>query len=157
MKPCSSKPCNQCPFRRKSLPGYLGTASTSQFISSTMMDEPMPCHQTVDYEDPNWKDQLRVEGSAHYCAGAAVFFANICKETRDPFREVLPADHIAVLASPLEFIQHHIAGNERVLGPDPDAHALLEGRAFFINEHILLSSVEKPKRAKPKRSKRSKR
>lgn len=83
MKAAPKKPCNQCPFRKCSIPGYLGESTPSNFIQTTLGDAEMPCHQTVDYERPDWKTQLEDGGTARQCAGAAVFFANILKLSRD--------------------------------------------------------------------------
>lgn len=99
------KPCNDCPFRKASLAGWLGASTPHQFISTTMADHPMPCHLTVDYSDPAWKAKLDTSG-ASYCAGALTFFANIFKLSRDLDRPRMPRSD-AVFASPQEFLDHH--------------------------------------------------
>lgn len=67
----------------------------------------MPCHLTVDYEDPNWQKKWEAKKIGRLCAGAAVFFANICKSSRDRDRLVLPPDRETVFAWPAEFLAHH--------------------------------------------------
>lgn len=104
MKADLKSPCDQCPFRRKSIPGWLGADTPENFIETTMADYPMPCHSTVDYEDPGWFENL---DEAQACAGALVFFANLCKLSRDPKRPKLPADHEWVFSRPEEFLEHH--------------------------------------------------
>lgn len=104
MKKSLKQPCAECPYRRKSLPGWLGADSPEGFMGTTMADHTMPCHMTVDYERKNWRATLP---DAEQCAGAAIFFANICKLSRDPDRMRLPADRENVFATPMEFVEHH--------------------------------------------------
>jgi len=99
-----AKPCTECPFRRKSLPGYLGSDTPENFMATTLADAPMPCHCTVDYEDENWREKA---AKAPLCAGARIFFANICKLSRDRARPKLERDRENVFANPAEFIAHH--------------------------------------------------
>lgn len=102
------KPCSDCPFRRIALPGWLGEDTPESFIATTMRDEPMPCHQSVDYERPDWKEDLNENPeSGRYCAGALIFFANLCKLSRDPRRPKLDPDHETVFATPQEFVDYH--------------------------------------------------
>jgi len=42
-------PCKECPFRRRSLPGYVGASTPTEFISTTQADVAMPCHMSVDW------------------------------------------------------------------------------------------------------------
>ena len=118
MKTCT-KPCNQCPFRRTALPGYVGSTDPADFIATTMADDAMPCHTSIDYEDPDWRDQLdplNADSTARHCAGAATFFANIGKLSRDRMRPRLKSDKVNVFASPNEFLAHHAAAYGRVMG-----------------------------------------
>ena len=101
------EPCRDCPFRRKSVPGWLGADTPENFIETTLADYEMPCHLTVNYEDPAWFQDL---SAAQACAGASIFFANICKLSRDPKRLKLPPDTEKVFASKTEFLTHHERG-----------------------------------------------
>lgn len=74
-------------------------------MATTLADTPMPCHATVDYED-DWRLQIAA-GEAELCAGARIFYANICKRSRDPDAVPLPADRATVFARPDEFLAHH--------------------------------------------------
>ena len=72
-----------------------------------MHDTHMPCHCVVDYEDPNWKDQL--ETAAH-CAGSLVFLRNTCKQPRDLELSIMttlvkPSNEIFQWS--VEFLDHH--------------------------------------------------
>ncbi len=99
------KPCNECPFRRKSIPGWMGDATPEEFIEATMADAAMPCHMTVDYEDPNWPSMNQPETS--YCYGALVFFRNTCKKSRDKERPIAEPSK-DVFAHRMEFLNHHL-------------------------------------------------
>ena len=106
-KSCKA-PCKQCPFLRNSLPGYLGEDSPDEFIATTHADHPMPCHSTVDYTDHDWKMLWdRLAGPGKLCAGALIYFANICKISRWPDRPRRAADKVKVFATPTEFLKHH--------------------------------------------------
>lgn len=106
MKPPTGTPCDRCPFRKTSWPGYLGADTPDGFLETTMRDEPMPCHKTIDYECDDWADQL-TNGKARHCSGALIFFANIIKSSRDPKRPRLPKDKETVFATPMEFLAYH--------------------------------------------------
>lgn len=71
------------------------------------MDYPMPCHITIDYEDADWQTKWEKKLVGRLCAGAAIFFANICKLSRESDRLQLPADRETVFAWPAEFLAHH--------------------------------------------------
>ncbi len=113
MPKCNDKPCPQCPFRRKSAPGWLGAATPEELMAAAINDYPLPCHMTLDYQDPDWKEKWEkdvrsnTDGTMHYCAGAAVFFANRFQRSRDPKRPRLPVDRDNVFSAPQEFIWHH--------------------------------------------------
>jgi hypothetical protein len=112
LRPICAKPCAECPFRRASLPGYLGADNPAGFIATTMADYSMPCHSTIDYSDPQWKVKWDAGRIGRLCAGAAIFFANMCKLSRDRDRPTLPADRELVFAHPREFLAHHGEGEE---------------------------------------------
>lgn len=99
------KPCGECPFRRKSLPGYLGANDVSDFSSMAMSEQHMPCHSLVDYEDDNWQtEQEQVEG----CAGRSIMWRNQCKlpHPNSPV-PLLEPDKETVFSNIREFTQHH--------------------------------------------------
>ena len=110
LRPICVKPCTECPFRRTSLPGYLGADNPADFIATAFGDYPMPCHSTIDYNDPAWKAKWEGGRTGRLCAGAAIFFANLCKLSRDRDRPTLPADRELVFAHPREFLAHHDGG-----------------------------------------------
>ena len=102
-----SRPCKACPFRRKSLPGYLGEATPESFIIEISMERPLPCHPTIDYDDPNWLGRWTNQKIGRICAGSLILSANICKKPRDPRFPRLPCDTSEVFATHREFIDYH--------------------------------------------------
>lgn len=68
-----AQPCKECPFKKDSIPGYLGASKPEDFIRSTEVGVAMPCHMTVDYTDPKWKDTVH---EAPLCEGAQSFLKN---------------------------------------------------------------------------------
>lgn len=108
MKEPKPTPCNECPFRRVSLPGYLGAATPDDFIAvATYGETPMPCHKEVNYESKNWeKLMLR----ARQCTGHAIYLGNTCKDPRNKEVYTMPADHALVFSTPVQFIEHHGRG-----------------------------------------------
>lgn len=96
-------PCQECPFRKNSLPGWLGADDPQNFMNTVMADVEMPCHLTIDYDSEFWEEDLQ---EAEQCAGAAIFFSNISKLSRDRNRLIL-SKNANVFASVKEFFVHH--------------------------------------------------
>lgn len=85
-------PCSDCPFRRDSLPGWLGGELPEPFIySQAHGDGPYGCHVIVNQQ----------------CAGMAVYRANIEHDPAYIAALRLPADPVKVFATPREFLEHH--------------------------------------------------
>lgn len=105
------RPCNDCPFRRNAAPGWLGADTPQNFASNALADYslfPLPCHQTIDYSDPDWQ-ATQYEESA-LCAGALIFCKNNYKRPFDPERAawIDAVEHDAnVFRYPWEFIEYH--------------------------------------------------
>lgn len=81
-----ASPCNECPFRKKSLPGYIGDHSdVSEIIDIVQGDGKFPCHMQVNVvrkqQGCSYKDALV---RAPVCAGSAAFLCNQIKVSRDP-------------------------------------------------------------------------
>lgn len=118
MTQSSRKPCKECPFRRDSRPGYTGEATPTEFLKGTLLDAPMPCHMSINYDDPEWKAKWMLKASSRpdyapeptegrHCSGAATFFANMGKVSRDRERPTRPRDIENVFIFPQEFADHH--------------------------------------------------
>jgi hypothetical protein len=65
-----SKPCHDCPWRRKAVPGWLGSMSADEWIQAAHGDGVIDCHTVKGVPQPQ-------------CVGAATYRANVCKSPRD--------------------------------------------------------------------------
>lgn len=106
-RPPTKQPCNSCPFRRKSTPGWLGAGSPESFLDCMQRDEPLPCHQTVDYDDKLWLEKWVAQESGSMCAGALVFMANKLQRPRNREFPTMPPDKAEVFSNSLDFVRHH--------------------------------------------------
>ena len=85
-----TKPCHDCPWRRKSIAGWLGGFSAWTWIRAAHGDEQIKCHA--------------LEGPQ--CVGAATYRANVAKLPRGEHIKC-SADRKQVFATPAEFMEHH--------------------------------------------------
>lgn len=109
--PKRKTPCKECPFRRDSTRGWLGSDNPDSFLDLTLRDADMPCHMDIDYSDKQWATTQ--EPTAQMCAGAQIFQKNYMKMPRDP--DVLETwnnvkESVHVFATPEEFLIHHHSG-----------------------------------------------
>lgn len=110
---CGDKPCNECPFRRKAIPGWLGAASPQSFIIEISMERPLPCHPTINYAKRDWLQQWTEQRIGMICAGSLIMMSNMAKLPRDRKFPKLPSDHENVFSTPREFITYHEAAPVR--------------------------------------------
>lgn len=75
MKLYHKSPCNECPWRKESLAGWLGGHTSEYYTDAVAMNEVPACHNK-DFGPDNNKTA--------FCAGALSVMANSC---------VLPNDH----------------------------------------------------------------
>ena len=111
MKPATKTPCKQCPFRRTSPRGYLGSySSPADFLASHYhADVPAPCHCSIDYEKEGWEADWKAGKVGRLCAGQAALYRNSCKQPRPP-TPITPADDANpdVFDWTHEFLAHHM-------------------------------------------------
>jgi hypothetical protein len=87
-----TKPCKDCPWRRKAANGWLGSDQTpEEWIQTAHSEATVECHVN----------------QGNRCAGIATYRANICRIPRDAKEMRLPKDKEIVFSSPKEFIDHH--------------------------------------------------
>lgn len=97
-------PCRTCPFLRSSVPGKLGGSAPEVFVGQCYGPFWIPCHEVVDYSDPNWRTNYAVG----QCAGAAIYRANAHRGREyPPALLLLPRDKVTVFETPAEFLSHH--------------------------------------------------
>lgn len=85
------KPCADCPWSRKALPGWLGSTTVEQWILDAHGETKIDCHTHLGMQ----------------CAGAAIYRGNVCKRPRALTLLRLPADRELVFASQQQFREHH--------------------------------------------------
>jgi hypothetical protein len=106
-------PCHECPFRTGGPVGWTGAAAPEEFAASILGDERMPCHKTIDYEDPQWKARWSAGETGQLCAGALVMTANIAKRSRAPDRPVYQSDRVGVYPTLPAMIDAHRSSRVR--------------------------------------------
>jgi hypothetical protein len=91
------RPCDDCPWSRKALNGWLGGFTVDDWLSTAHSDAKIECHVNLGAQ----------------CAGSAIYRTNVVKSPRDPEVLRLPADREAVFARPDEFRAHHESAPKR--------------------------------------------
>lgn len=109
------RPCNQCPFRRKSLQGYLGESSYNpeEFLMQLELPDVHPCHTQVDWESENLDEVMK---KAPRCVGSIQHMNNCGKISRyKPIADLQKqyGKNDEVFKWKQEFIQHHKKENEK--------------------------------------------
>lgn len=84
-------PCSDCPWRRDSIPGWLGGDTPEAWVHEAHSDNRVDCHVITNQQ----------------CVGLAIYRANVCKSPRDPEALRQSPNRDTVFASPVEFIDHH--------------------------------------------------
>jgi hypothetical protein len=98
-------PCSDCPWARKSLPGWLGSLSADEWLAHVTGESFMKCHVFCNQQ----------------CAGAAIFRRNITKLPVDAKQLKLEKDRDLVFSNPAEFKQHHDRLRQTALGAEHQA------------------------------------
>ena len=102
-------PCNECPFRKDSMRGWLAGYTPQELHSIVMNEVGFPCHMTHTEEDLEWEDAGTDEHPL--CAGALRYMKKGAKRPRNPelLKLVLAVDikDCEDILSVPEFIQHH--------------------------------------------------
>jgi hypothetical protein len=83
-------PCSDCPWARKSIPGWLGNMTADEWLQAAHGEALIDCHTISNQQ----------------CAGSAIYRANVCKSPRRADLLRLPADKIKVFSFG-EFKAHH--------------------------------------------------
>ncbi len=107
MKLTRIKPCNDCPFRKKAMNGWIGNwESAEALLAQSESEAGLPCHKSYNNEK---KTIAEAQKSAHVCVGSLQSANNSCKMYRNP---IMNAFANAVGKSELvmnawEFLEHH--------------------------------------------------
>ena len=118
------KPCNQCPFRRESAPGWLGPWEANELLRALrFLQEPLICHKTISEDD--WDI---VTDNHQACAGAAIFQNNSLALSRDhttaeyqrELKQIPGQVKESVFQRDSEFLEHHLARTGKEGKPQHD-------------------------------------
>jgi hypothetical protein len=121
-----TKPCADCPWGRKALPGWLGSNTSAEWLQIAHSECQIECHTALGAQ----------------CAGAAIYRANVCKSIRTPAIIRLPRDAERVFATPMEFRAHHDAGSGTLAARARAAR--VECSPSPTNESIAMSTRPTP-------------
>lgn len=79
-----NKPCNECPFLKKSIPGYIGGhADVQEIIDIARQDLKFPCHLDVNKLQKEGESFGSAVQKSENCAGSLIFMNHIVKLSRD--------------------------------------------------------------------------
>lgn len=111
-------PCSDCPWARKSVPGWIGPNSINAWIRAAHGDGFIACHtRKLAPEVPVTRASRACSGQWQ-CAGGAIYRANVVKRPRDPDIMKLPENPVLVFTFH-EFERHHGPALEAMgIGPD---------------------------------------
>ena len=103
--------CSDCPFRRKSAPGWLGELmyQPRAFLAPYWHGaQRNPCHKAINFRRDDWEAQA---ATAPLCRGMLIFAANNCKRLDNPEAAAALAevseDRDAIFSWEQEFYDHH--------------------------------------------------
>ena len=105
MKQSCIKPCAECPFKKDSVPSWLGPWDGAEELHKFVMGEGhLACHLTVDEDD-------EVSEKTERCVGSILYMNKNFKSCRDATlsavqKKLKDTDKTNILSSP-EFIKHH--------------------------------------------------
>lgn len=91
------RPCADCPWRRKSIPGWLGSGDVASWLQAAHGEARVDCHTVKGDPQPQ-------------CAGVAIYRANVLKLPRDPETLRLKKNPTVVFDNPADFARHHSEG-----------------------------------------------
>lgn len=103
--------CKECPYKKNSLPGYLGESSwdPESFLTQLDLSTLHPCHFSVNWEEDDYR-------KAHVCKGAIQFAKNTAKMLNDPDAEAIRRTlepNSEFFGRRQDFIDHHSKPSEQ--------------------------------------------
>lgn len=82
MKQTRKNPCNECPFRKKSIAGWLGPWTVQSILQQAHGEAGLGCHVDVE-KKKNLSDEELVE-KVHICVGSIQHANKSFKSYRNP-------------------------------------------------------------------------
>lgn len=104
--PPTDQPCNDCPWRRVALAGWLGPYDAAKWLEIAHSDSAVACHKTIRTVNEQGVGDWN-HPAMRQCRGLAMFRANMCKLPRFAAVPVGPVDHDRVFSNGPEFLAHH--------------------------------------------------
>jgi hypothetical protein len=108
------KSCNECPFTKTSLAGWLADYTPQDLHTLVMSERPFPCHMTHKEDMLSWEDA----GTEKYplCMGALKYMKKAGKLPRnkdlmDAMKDI-SRDDLDNILSLREFFEHHKVANK---------------------------------------------
>jgi hypothetical protein len=87
MKDTLKSPCNACPFRKNSAPGWLGPWETLDLHHFVMGEGNFACHLTIPKNEVN---EAHLDEVTTRCAGSVLYLGKNCKSPRhEPLASIL--------------------------------------------------------------------
>jgi len=109
MKCIRTKPCGDCPFRKNSLPGWIGNWSDpEELLSASQSEAGFPCHTSFDNSELTVQEACD-SPKVHVCVGSLQMSRNSFKMYRNPILAAwakLVGKSESVL-SDWDFVKHH--------------------------------------------------
>ncbi len=102
------KSCNECPFTKTSLKGWLADYTAQELHNIVMNENPFPCHLTHN-NNIGWHEA----GTEQYplCMGALKYMKKACKLPRNielaKIIKAIPYNELDNILSVPEFFKHH--------------------------------------------------
>jgi hypothetical protein len=76
--------CDECPFRKASLRGWLGPHSIADIERVVQSDEPFICHEEIEEMAVRGYSDEEIIDEGQHCVGMLRYRNNMCKRSRDP-------------------------------------------------------------------------
>jgi hypothetical protein len=117
-----SQQCKQCPFRKNSLPGWLGNYDVGSIFRAIWKGFPFFCHSAINYKSKTWETKAMKDGKL--CVGGLLFAHKILAPERECQHDEIRRARLAVVhyqdkiecMDAKEFGEHHQQGPEKKFG-----------------------------------------
>jgi hypothetical protein len=103
--------CDECPFRAKALPGWLGPHSIADIEKVVQSDESFICHEEIEEMTVRGFTDAEILAEGQHCVGMLRYRNNMCKRSRDPEVSAVQTELQSVPDEPvipmMKFREHH--------------------------------------------------
>jgi len=103
--------CDECPFRKAALPGWLGPHSIEDIEKVVHSEEPFICHEEIEELSVRGLESEEIEQEGQHCVGMLRYRNAMCKRSRDEETAQAQMELKTVpdqdLIPPRKFREHH--------------------------------------------------